>query len=45
MCDYSYRPISNLSFISQLLEKGVSSCLNIHLNYDHLSNVIQPAYK
>lgn len=32
-----YRPISNLSFISKILEKSVSSRLNIHLNCNHLS--------
>jgi len=36
---YSYRPISNLSFISKVLEKAVSCRLKIHLNCNHLSNV------
>ena len=39
----SYRPISNLSFISKLLDKNVSCRLNLHCN--HLSNVFQFAYK
>jgi len=41
-----YSPISNQSFISKVLEKtNISSHLNVHLNCDHLSNVIQSAYK
>ena len=40
-----YRPISNLCFISKILEKVVSSCLNVYLNCNHLSNVFQSAYK
>jgi len=34
-----YRPLSNLSFISKALEKVGSSCLNVHLNYNHLSDL------
>jgi len=41
----SYRPISNLSFISKVLEKVVSCRLNVHLNCNHLSTVFQSAYK
>jgi len=41
----SYRPISNLSFISKVLEKAVSCRLNVHLNCNHLYNVFQSAYK
>ena len=42
----SYIPISNLAFISKVLEK-ISSCrFSIHLNCNHLSNVfLQSAYK
>ena len=39
----SYRPISNLSFVSKVLEKVVACHLNIHLNCNHLSNVFQSA--
>ena len=42
----SYRPISNLSLISKVLEKVVSRLLNVHLNCNHhMSNVFQSAYK
>ena len=40
----SYRPIYNLSFIYKVLENPVT-CLNVHLNCNHLSNVFQSAYK
>jgi len=39
--DYnSYRTMSNLSFISKVLEKVVSCRLNVQLNYNHLSNIL-----
>ena len=41
----SYRLISNLSFISKVLEKVVSCLLNVHLNCNRLSNVFHSAYK
>ena len=41
----SYRPISNQSFISKVLEKVVSCRLNVHLNCNHSYNVFQSAYK
>jgi len=40
-----YRPIAKQSFISKVLEKGVSCRLNVHLNCNHLSNVFHSAYK
>ena len=40
----SLKPISNLSFISKVLENAESCCLNIHLNCNHLSSVIQFAF-
>ena len=40
-----YKSISNLSFISSVLEKAVSCRLNVHLNCNHLPNVFQFAYK
>ena len=39
----SYRPISNLSFISKVLEKAVSCRLNVHLNCNNTSNVFKSA--
>ena len=41
----SYRPISNLSFISKVLEKVVASRLRSHIESDCMSNVSQSAYK
>ena len=41
----SYRYISSLSFISNVLEKVISSRLNINLNCNHLYNVFQSVYK
>jgi len=41
----SCMPISNPSFISIVLEKVVYSRLNVHLNCNHLYNVVQSAYK
>jgi len=40
----SYRPIYNLSFIYKVLENPVT-CLNVHLNCNHLYIVFQSAYK
>ena len=41
----SYRPISNLSFISEILEKVVANRLRSHMYKNGLSNVSQSAYK
>jgi len=41
----SYRPISNISFISKLVEKAISCRLNVYLNWNNLSNVFQSTYK
>ena len=41
----SYRPVSNLSFISKILEKVVASRLRSHITSNCLSNVSQSAYK
>jgi len=41
----SFIPISNISFISKVFKKVVSSRLNVHLNCNHLYNGFQSAYK
>ena len=41
----SYRPISNLSFISKVLEKVVASRLRCHIESNCMSNVLQSVYK
>ena len=41
----SYRPISNLSFISKILEKVVANRLNSHIYINGLTNASQSAYK
>ena len=41
----SYRPVSNLSFISKILGKVVASRLMSHISSNCLSNVSQSAYK
>ena len=41
----NYRPISNLSFLSKILEKVVSKRLHEHIYNHHLSNDLQAAYK
>ena len=40
----NYRPLSNLSFLSKILEKVVASRLNSHINSSHTSNDYQSAY-
>ena len=37
----NYRPVSNLSFLSKILEKVVASRLNSHINSSHTSNDYQ----
>ena len=41
----SYRAISNLSFISKILEKVVANRLSSHININGLINASQSAYK
>ena len=41
----NYRPISNLSFLSKILEKVVAKRLNAHIEEQLLSNHVQSAYK
>ena len=41
----NYRPISNLSFLSKILEKIVAKRLNAHIEEQLLSNHVQSAYK
>ena len=41
----NYRPISNLSFLSTILEKVVAKRLNAHIEEQLLSNQVQSAYK
>ena len=41
----NYRPVSNLSFVSKILEKVVASRLNLHINSSHTSNDYQSAYR
>ena len=40
-----YRPVSNLSFISKILEKIVANRLQAHIKNNHLSNPLQSAYR
>ena len=41
----NYRPVSNLSFLSQVLERIVLSQLNEHLNLNNLLSPLQSAYR
>ena len=41
----NYRPVSNLSFLSKVLERIVLSQLNEHLNHNHLLSPLQSAYR
>ena len=41
----NYRPISNLSFLSKILEKIVAKRLNAHIEEHMLSNHVQSSYK
>ena len=41
----SYRHISNISFISKILETVVANRLRSHIYIDYLSNVSHSAYK
>ena len=41
----NYRPVSNLSFLSKVLERIVPSQLNEHLNHNNLLSPLQSAYR
>ena len=41
----NYRPVSNLSFLSKVLEKVVVNQLNSHINNSNTSNQYQSAYR
>ena len=41
----NYRPISTLPFLTKVLEKVVAARLNDHMEYSHLHEVHQSAYK
>ena len=41
----NYRPVSNLSFISKILEKIVANRLQAHIKNKHLCNPLQSAYR
>ena len=41
----NYRPVSNLSFLSKVLEKVVVNQLNTHINSSNTSNHYQSAYR
>ena len=41
----NYRPFSNLSFISKIIEKVVSNRLQAHINSNKLNNPMQSAYR
>ena len=41
----SYRPISNLPFVSKLFERYVAHCLLDHMTANNLLEIYQPAYK
>ena len=41
----NYRPVSNLSFLSKVLERIVLSQLNKYLNHNNLLSPLQSAYR
>ena len=41
----NYRPVSNLSFISKIIEKVVSNRLQAHINSNKLNNPMQSEYR
>ena len=41
----NYRPVSNLNFISTIIEKNISNRIRFHLDKNNLSNLNQSAYK
>ena len=45
MIYFDYRPISNLSFVSKLLERAVHAQLLLYLNDNELLPSVQSAYR
>ena len=43
--DKEHRPISNLPFISKLIEKVVARCIEEHLEHNDLNDTYQSAYR
>ena len=41
----NYRPVSNLNFLSKIIEKIISNRIRSHLDKNNLSNTNQSAYK
>ena len=41
----NYRPVSHLSFVSKILEKVVANRLQAHIKHNHLSDLLQSAYR
>ena len=41
----NYRPVSYLSFVSKILEKVVANRLQAHIKHNHLSDLLQSAYR
>ena len=41
----NYRPVSNLNFVSKIIEKVIANRIRSHLEANHLSNQSQSAYK
>ena len=41
----NYRPVSNLSYISKLIEKAVAKQINEHIAHEGISNENQSAYR
>ena len=41
----NYRPVSNLSYISKLIEKAVAWQINEHIAHEGISNENQSAYR
>ena len=41
----NYRPVSNLGFISKIIENIVANRLQAHIKNNHLSNPLQSAYR
>ena len=45
LLDKNYRPVSNLSFISKIIEKCVAEQLLDHIDSNDLNEIMQSAYK
>ena len=41
----NYRPVSNLNFVSKIIEKNIANKIRSHLERNDLSNQYQSAYK